>query len=52
MEIHKTLKRYEGQYIRSTNKAVKHKSKGNDLQRVNLVTFNHSGKSCNHGGAL
>jgi hypothetical protein len=52
MEINEILKRYEGQYIKPTMKSVKHKPKGNDLQRVNLVTFNHNGKLSNHGGAL
>jgi hypothetical protein len=53
MEIQENLKRYEGKYLKSTSKLPKTKpSKGNDLQRINLVSFSHNGKLSRHGGAL
>jgi hypothetical protein len=53
MEISENLKRYEGKYLKLTSKLPKAKpSKGNDLQRINLVNFSHNGKLSRHGGAL
>jgi hypothetical protein len=53
MENVDNLKRYEGKYLKATTKLPKAKpSKGNDLQRVNLIGFSHNGKLSRHGGAL